>query len=155
MQKVDLPTSFTKLNENCGLPDFFTDYQILHLCNPSGLPGILLKIDPCIQQTSFINENTNKFVTVATQSNNKMYVNSNRKIFTIKICEISKLNPTSLPRMNLPNPGWSRHRGSHTPELVWCVGARVCICWFVGKNIYTCPSPSLHRSQTSNHHKTF
>ena len=46
MQKVDLPTSFTKLNENCGLPDFFTDYQIRHLGNPSGLPGILLKIDP-------------------------------------------------------------------------------------------------------------
>ena len=22
VQKVDLPTSFTKLNENCGLPDF-------------------------------------------------------------------------------------------------------------------------------------
>ena len=47
MQKVDLSTSFTKLNENCGLPDFFTDYQIRHLGNPSGLPGILLKIDPC------------------------------------------------------------------------------------------------------------
>ena len=28
MQQVDLVTSFTKLNENCGLPDFFTDYQI-------------------------------------------------------------------------------------------------------------------------------
>ena len=27
MQKVDLPTSFTKLNENCGIPDIFTDYQ--------------------------------------------------------------------------------------------------------------------------------
>ena len=48
MQKVDLPTSFTKLNENCGLPDIFTDYQIRHLGNPSGLPEILLKIDPCI-----------------------------------------------------------------------------------------------------------
>ena len=47
MQQVDLPTSFTKLNENCGLPDFFTDYQIRHLGNPSGLPEILLKIDPC------------------------------------------------------------------------------------------------------------
>ena len=46
MQKVDLSTSFTKLNANCGLPDFFTDYQIRHLGNPSGLPGILLKIDP-------------------------------------------------------------------------------------------------------------
>ena len=46
MQKGDLPTSFTKLNENCGLPDLFTDYQIRHLGNPSGLPGILLKIDP-------------------------------------------------------------------------------------------------------------
>ena len=46
MQKVDLPTSFTKLNENCGLPDIFTDYQIRHLGNPSGLPEILLKIDP-------------------------------------------------------------------------------------------------------------
>ena len=46
MQKVDLPTSFTKLNENCGLPDIFTDYQIRHLGNPSGLPDILLKIDP-------------------------------------------------------------------------------------------------------------
>ena len=33
MQKVDLPTSFTKLNENCGLPDIFTDYQIRHLGN--------------------------------------------------------------------------------------------------------------------------
>ena len=40
------PTRFTKLNENCGLPDFFTDYQIRHLGNPSGLPDILLKIDP-------------------------------------------------------------------------------------------------------------
>ena len=48
MQQVDLPTSFTKLNENCGLPDLFTDYQIRHLGNPSGLPEILLKIDPCI-----------------------------------------------------------------------------------------------------------
>ena len=48
MQKVDLPTSFTKLNENCGLPDIFTDYQIRHLGNPSGLPEILLKIDPCL-----------------------------------------------------------------------------------------------------------
>ena len=47
MQKVDLPTRFTKLNENCGLPIFFTDYQIRHLGNPSGLPEILLKIDPC------------------------------------------------------------------------------------------------------------
>ena len=47
MQQVDLPTSFTKLNENCGLPDFFTDYQIRHLGNPSGLPEMLLKIDPC------------------------------------------------------------------------------------------------------------
>ena len=46
MQKVDLPTSFTKLNENCGLPDIFTDYQIRHLGNPSGLPENLLKIDP-------------------------------------------------------------------------------------------------------------
>ena len=46
MQKVNLPTSFTKLNENCGLPDIFTDYQIRHLGNPSGLPEILLKIDP-------------------------------------------------------------------------------------------------------------
>ena len=47
MQKVDQPTSLTKLNENCGLPDLFTDYQIRHLGNPSGLPEILLKIDPC------------------------------------------------------------------------------------------------------------
>ena len=47
MQKVDRPTSLTKLNENCGLPDLFTDYQIRHLGNPSGLPDILLKIDPC------------------------------------------------------------------------------------------------------------
>ena len=46
MQKLDLPPSFTKLNENCGLPDIFTDYQIRHLGNPSGLPEILLKIDP-------------------------------------------------------------------------------------------------------------
>ena len=46
MQKIDLPTSFTKLNENCGLPDIFTDCQIRHLGNPSGLPEILLKIDP-------------------------------------------------------------------------------------------------------------
>ena len=46
MQKVDLPTSFTKLNENCGLPDIFTNYQIRHLGNPSGLPENLLKIDP-------------------------------------------------------------------------------------------------------------
>ena len=51
MQKVDLPTSFTKLNENCGLPDFFTDYQIRHLGNPFGLPGILLKIDPWLDWT--------------------------------------------------------------------------------------------------------
>ena len=46
MQKVDLEASFTKCNENCGLPDLFTDYQIRHLGNPSGLPEILLKIDP-------------------------------------------------------------------------------------------------------------
>ena len=37
MQQVYLPTSFTKLNENCGLPDFFTDYQICLLGIPSGL----------------------------------------------------------------------------------------------------------------------
>ena len=47
MQKVYLPSSFTKCNENCGLPDFLTDYQIRHLSNPSGLPEILPKIDPC------------------------------------------------------------------------------------------------------------
>ena len=46
MQKVDLPISFTKLNQNCGLPNLLTDYQIRHLGNPSGLPDILLKIDP-------------------------------------------------------------------------------------------------------------
>ena len=46
MQKVYLPSSFTKCNENCGLPDFSTDYQIRHLGNPSGLPDILPKIDP-------------------------------------------------------------------------------------------------------------
>ena len=34
------------MNENCGLPDLFTDYQIRYLGNPSGLPEILLKIDP-------------------------------------------------------------------------------------------------------------
>ena len=48
MQKVDRPTSLTKLNDNCGLPDLSTDYQIRHLGNPSGLPEIWLKIDPCI-----------------------------------------------------------------------------------------------------------
>ena len=53
MQKVDRPTSLTKLNENCGLPDLFTDYQIRHLGNPSGLPEILLKIDPCIGNVQF------------------------------------------------------------------------------------------------------
>ena len=37
---------FKKSNENCGLPDYFTDYQIRHLGNPSGLPEILPKIDP-------------------------------------------------------------------------------------------------------------
>ena len=36
-----------KCIENCGLPDFVTDYQIRHLGNPFGLPEILLKIDPC------------------------------------------------------------------------------------------------------------
>ena len=62
MQKVDLPTSFTKLNENCGLPDFFTDYQIRHLGNPSGLPGILLKIDPCCNvKLSYIYMGTTTF----------------------------------------------------------------------------------------------
>ena len=46
-QKVYLPSSFTKCNENYGLPDFVTDYQIGHLgTNPSGLPEILPKIDP-------------------------------------------------------------------------------------------------------------
>ena len=45
--KVDLPSSFTKCIENCGLPDFVTDYQIRHLGNPFGLPEMLLKIDPC------------------------------------------------------------------------------------------------------------
>ena len=47
MQKVYLPSSLTKCIENCGLPDFVTDYQIRHLGNPFGLPEILLKIDPC------------------------------------------------------------------------------------------------------------
>ena len=49
MQKVYLPSSFTKCNENCGLPDFLTDYQIRHLSNPSGLPEMLPKIDPWIE----------------------------------------------------------------------------------------------------------
>ena len=62
MQKVDLPTSFTKLNENCGLPDFFTDYQIRHLGNPSGLPGILLKIDPC-QVLSDLSDSQKQIIT--------------------------------------------------------------------------------------------
>ena len=66
MQKVDLPTSFTKLNENCGLPDIFTDYQIRHLGNPSGLPEILLKIDPwtcgCSNNTIFQNELFSRFL---------------------------------------------------------------------------------------------
>ena len=44
--KVYLPTSFTKLNENCGIPDLMTDYQIHHLGNPSGLPENILKIHP-------------------------------------------------------------------------------------------------------------
>ena len=38
-------------NENYeiyGLPDFVTDYQIRHLGNPSGLPEIWPKIDPCL-----------------------------------------------------------------------------------------------------------
>ena len=47
MQKVYLPSSFTKCIENCGLPDFVTDYQIRHLDNPFGLPEIWLEIDPC------------------------------------------------------------------------------------------------------------
>ena len=57
MQKVDIEASFIKCNENCGLPDLFTDYQIRHLGNPSGLPEILLKIDPCTQtlSTTFTN----------------------------------------------------------------------------------------------------
>ena len=64
MQKVDPPTSFTKLNENCGLPDIFTDYQIRHLGNPSGLPEILVKIDPCtITHTiSFWRQQLSQFV---------------------------------------------------------------------------------------------
>ena len=49
MPKVYLPSSFTKCNENYGLPDFVTDYQIRHLGNPSGLPEILPNIDPCYQ----------------------------------------------------------------------------------------------------------
>ena len=49
MQKVDIEASFIKCNENCGLPDLFTDYQIRHLGNPSGLPEILLKIDPWLR----------------------------------------------------------------------------------------------------------
>ena len=47
VQKVYLPSSFTKCIENCGLPDFVTDYQIRQLGNPFGIPYILLKIDPC------------------------------------------------------------------------------------------------------------
>ena len=52
MQKVDLEASFIKCtgNENCGLPDLFTDYQIRHLGNPSGLSEILL--DPPLACTS-------------------------------------------------------------------------------------------------------
>ena len=46
MQKGYLPSNFTKCIENCGIPDFCTDYQICHLSNPSGLPEMLLKIDP-------------------------------------------------------------------------------------------------------------
>ena len=40
MQKVYLSTNFTKLNENDGLPDCFTDYQIRHLGNPVFCPGL-------------------------------------------------------------------------------------------------------------------
>ena len=56
MQKVYLPSSFTKCIEKCGLPDFVTDYQIRHLGNPSGLPEILLKIDPCVGIINSLND---------------------------------------------------------------------------------------------------
>ena len=55
MQIFYLPSSFTKCNENCGLPDFLTDYQIRHLGNPSGLPEMLPKIDPCILYFACVN----------------------------------------------------------------------------------------------------
>ena len=61
VQKVYLPSSFTKSNENYviyGLPDFVTDYQICHLGNPSGLPEILPKIDPCAEKTSIQHHQT-------------------------------------------------------------------------------------------------
>ena len=54
MQKLYLPSSFTKCNENCGLPDFSTDYRIRHLGNPSRLPENLPKIDPCSTARSLI-----------------------------------------------------------------------------------------------------
>ena len=40
MQKVYLPSSFTKCNENYGLPDFGTDYQICHLVQGTVLARI-------------------------------------------------------------------------------------------------------------------
>ena len=56
LQEVYLPSSFKKCNENCGLPDFFTDYQIRHLGNPSGLLEIFLKIDPCSEYCKLLDE---------------------------------------------------------------------------------------------------
>ena len=53
VQKVYLPSSLKKCNENCGLPAFFTDYQIRHIGNLSGSPEILVKIDPDEQLKTF------------------------------------------------------------------------------------------------------
>ena len=85
MQKVDRPTSLTKLNENCGLPDLFTDYQIRHLGNPSGLPEILLKIDPChiwSKSTTSEQKITNYFITRTKARCNGRNVGGSQKMCT-------------------------------------------------------------------------
>ena len=58
VQNVYLPSSFTKCIENCGLPDFVTDYQIRHLGNPFGLPKMWLNIDPGLYCHAIIKHST-------------------------------------------------------------------------------------------------
>ena len=135
MQNVDLPTSFTKLNENCGLPDIFTDYQIRHLGNPSGLPEILLKIDPWCMYVCMYKL---YFPTVKTWLQK---VISPRVVWLIKVSNVKRRQRRLILELFSIPTRWRIH--------LTLVPTRVCTWWRTW-----CPSCSASYGLTSRHSKT-
>ena len=93
MHKVYLSTNFTKLNEKYGLPDCFTDYQIRHLGNPSGLPEILLKIDPC-EEIKFTPDN----ILITKQTHTVISCEKNMLRLNAQLCREYNLHNVKLNR---------------------------------------------------------